>query len=338
MASKLASSETLEEAFARGEPAALAVARARAYTLFSSWIRYGLGAESIAHAEGLPELSEALEPWRVSNGEWDLEAAAAAHQQVLGHEVFPVASAFLDPSGRAGGEVTRSLQDLLRNTGVRWDPTGEGPDHLGVLLDGLAFLSAAEAEAHQDQSVSAARSVRAQATQLLQQGLLSWWAPFAEAVRDEGEPFFARLVDLLEALLIDHGAGADAEANDEATAEAELFLPELLASPTCGLRDIAEYVTLPRSSGLFLSRRSIRDLARRLEVSVGFGTRSQRLETLLRSAAEGDRWPEGISLLIERVGSAEARGAESPASEPWIERLRKTREGLEGLRRVALEA
>ncbi|MEO1232590.1 MAG: molecular chaperone TorD family protein [Myxococcota bacterium] len=336
MGSDAPSAETLEAAFARGEPAALAVARARAYTLFSSWIRRGLVAESLPHAEALPELAEALEPWRRSREGWDLEAAAAAHQRVLGHEVFPVASAFLDPAGRAGGEVTRSLQDLLQDTGVPWDPTDEGPDHLAVLLDGLAFLSAAEAEAHRDGRGSTADAVRGQATRLLQRGLLSWWAPFSEAVRDEGEPFFARLMDLIEALLTDHWAGADTEREGEERSALASPLAQLLESPACGLADIAEHLTLPHGSGLFLSRRSIRDLARTLGVPVGFGTRSQRLETLLRSAAEVDRWPEGIGLLIGRVRSAEARMATPLAGETWIERLQQTRAGLESLRRVTL--
>lgn len=326
--------ETLEAAFVRGEASALAVARARAYTLFAAWIRRGLDADTLEPAEGLEELTAALSAWRAPGTKLDFEQAAAAHQRLLGHEVFPLASAFLADDGCAGGEVTADAHAALREAGVPWDPTAESADHLAVLLDALAFLSGAEAEALRDENLASAGAARHHAAGLIQSQVLTWWAPFAHALHEEGERFFSTLIDMVQALLLDH---LDEELPDPPR-PARPEPPSLSArldDPSVGLREIAEHLVQPARSGVFLSRGALRRLARGVGVPFGFGTRANRLETLLRASAEAEHWPRAIELLEARLEAAARAASEAPGGGVWKARLSGTRSGLTKLRRAA---
>lgn len=316
----LTSIEALERAFDAGEPAVLALARARAYVLFAAFVRRGLCAETVGHAEDLPELAPALEGYR-RDQRLDLEAAAAGHQHVFGHEVFPWASVFLDVSGRPGGKVAEAVYADFQRLGLPCSPTHEGADHLAVLLEALAFLSSAEAEAWSDGQSAVAEGVRTRAAELVQAHLWSWWAPLRAAVRGEAEPFSEAVLELVEQTVCDH---VGVEAGPLPPREAPTLL-ERLDDPKVGLRDIAAELLVPIHSGVFLSRSHLRTLGRSLGLPLGFGRRVDRLETFLRSAAEADVWPGAIAALDRTWSSVGQAYLDLPGGAPWRGRVEETR-------------
>lgn len=315
--------EALVDAFVEGEPQAVAVARARACVLFSRFLRHGVEAETFEHAVGLDELAEPLERWRGPGG-FAADAAAADHQRVLGFEVPPLGSVVLDPDGRAGGAITQRAHDLLSAAGVPVDPARESADHLAVLLDGLAFLASAEAQAWQDGQDARAASAATHAMNLARDLGGPVWPGLAEAVAREEEPFFAALLGMLGSLL-DDVAGERARGAPAVGPS----LPELLDAPETGLAQVAEHLSVAARSGLHLSRGAVARAGRRVGLPSGFGTRRDRLLTLLQSAAEHERWAATVDALTEPVRMAKAfhreRGIEAP-------RLDATLAGLARLR------
>lgn len=319
---------SLEDAFDLGDPAALAVARARAYVLWAELLRRGVTPETAPHAEALPELKAGLELYRRPEG-LDLDAAAAAHQRVLGYEVFPWASVYLDPAGR-GGPAAEAIYASFREMGVPWSPTEEGEDDLPTLLDALAFLSGAEAEAWRDDAESQARTVRGHAQALAGRHVWTWWAPFRHAVSGENEPVTTQVLELVQATLQDHVGSPVVAAPDGLET-----LSDRLEDAHSNLRSLAEFLLVPVWSGVFLSRGALQRLGRSLGLPIGFGTRADRLEAFLRAAAEADLFPDAVAALDTHWHAAREAYATLPGGEAWRARAEATQAGFQ---RMAAQA
>ena len=318
-------SSSLEAAFEAGDPGAIAVARARAYRLFAELVAHGVTEATRAHVLGFAELAAALDAEGLGAADPGvLEALAVEHERVLGREVFPWASVYLDPTGQPGGEITARCADRLAELGFRADPGGAEADHLAVLLDGLAFASSAEAEAHRDGRPDVAQ-VAAEARGRLVAELLSPWFPlFRRAVEREGSAFITALLALVGALL-----DGEAEATTPRGPTPDVELPDLatvMADPKAGLRAIAEHLAVPARSGVVLSRSAITELGRSVGLPRGFGSRRDQVEALLRGAAEHDQLPA----LVDRLVAVCDRAAEVAG-----DRARATRDGLLALRAAA---
>jgi nitrate reductase assembly molybdenum cofactor insertion protein NarJ len=319
--------DDLARAYAAGEPRALAVARARAATVFARFVRRGVEPETLEHARGLPELAPGVERWIDARGALDADAAAADHQRVLGFEVPPLLSMVLEPEGHAGGEVTERLHERLAEAGVPPRPAAEGADHLAVLLDGLAFASAAEADAWLDGAPGWAEIPRAHARDIAEVHLGPAVAVLSEAVADERHPFFTGLFASIEALLEDLAETRPALPRGEGPS-----LPERLDDPEVGLREIAGHLLRAARSGLHLSRGALTRAGRAAGLPTGFGTREDRLLTLLRGAAENDRWADAVGALVARVDRALDFHRSHDRAAP---RLEATRAGLLRVRDAA---
>ena len=77
------------------------LARQRAYALLGALLVEGLDAEGLSRVRALPGLGDALPPESTSEAA-ELDALAAEHQALFGHEVFPFSGVFMGPSGLVG--------------------------------------------------------------------------------------------------------------------------------------------------------------------------------------------------------------------------------------------
>ena len=226
----------------------LAVARGRAYDLLADLFEHG--PRRIEHLRAV----EALAPLVPETCD---DTALAEHHRVLSVEVQPFASAFLEPDRCLGGEVTRRLADRVAIEG--------DPDALWTQLRWLALLCGAEADALRD-GVEVDVGLQA----FLAEELLPWLPALCWAL-PEG------LYRAGAALLLEL-----AEAHGDRPVEVRLApVEDLVAEPSTGLRQIADYLATPARCGAWLAPwrlRRISDLPR------GFGGRARLLENLLQGA------------------------------------------------------
>jgi TorA maturation chaperone TorD len=275
---------------------------------------HGLRPEALEAIRTIPELSVHL-PANVNSA--FLEERAAEHYHLFGMNVFPYASAFLDSSRMLGGPVAEAAQGFYLQGGFTPATTSEGPDHLGHELAFAAHLL----RSGQDDLLR----------HFLHSHLLAWLPPLVQAVRRQGDGFYAALAGLSL-------SQAEASLGGSAPPEAAAFsLPSppsnLLENPETRLRDIAEFLLTPAFAGIYLSRDRIAALGRHVGVPRGFGDRVQILSNLFHSGADYEALAGVFGLLEEEVqgwieGYAEweARPGLAPAVRIWQARARGTLE------------
>lgn len=256
-----------------------ALARSRLYTLFAHLYRAGLTPDLLPLLAQLPGLAEHLpHPFHA-------DEAAAEHYQIFGRAIPPHQSLFLDPSGLLGGAMAESVESSYRQLGFAPARGATGPDEISEELALLAFLAAAEADAWADGLKQEAERVHTLQQGFLVDHLLRWIFPFALAVQQENSSFFGALAELTVELTVEQSRSLDFSGHRQP----DFALPrppEILQNQSSGLREIADYLTCPPLSGVYLSQESIRRVARSLGLPAGFGSRAERLEGLLRSAAQ----------------------------------------------------
>ena len=176
----------------------LALARHHLYTLLSQLLLRGLTVELHHTIQAIPELANTV------TFPFDIDQAAATHQETLVFQVFPYQSAFLAVTGLLGGEEAERVRHSYRISGFPVPATNDSPDHMGLELDYLAFLCGAEADAWRDNLP--AESLRAQRLQrdFLEQNLLRWLAPSVLAIHNLGQPFYSALATLALEFVSDH--------------------------------------------------------------------------------------------------------------------------------------
>lgn len=339
-------------------PAQAATARSRLYALFGRLYARGLTPTLLALVTDLPDLAAHLpqphDEDTYDEDTYDEDEAGAEHYRLLGREVPPHASLFLDFAGLLGGPVAERVQAHYARVGYAPDPAAAAVDALSEELGLLAFLAGAEADAWEDGRASvAARMARLQ-EEFLADHLLPWLPPFVLALRAEASPFYAALADLTLALAVDllddrtrmtwiERIGANSVREDPLNPRS---IEALLDDEKTGLREIAAFLTSPPRCGVYLSPGAVARLGRELNLPRGFGPRAQMLETLLRSAAQYERVPAAVAgldrLLDQWATGYAALGNDyphlSPFLSPWQERTAETRGLLQRIQSSPLPA
>lgn len=231
-----------------------------------------------------------LEPYLASP--FDADVAAADHHHLFGFNVFPFEAIFRAQDGLLGGAVSEAVAESYRRAGYAPELAASSADHVGYELELMAFLCGAEADAWQDGVQAAVQRAQALQRDFLHAHLLPWLPPLALALRRQGNAFYAAVADLTLALAADHATALGGLPGAWALPD----LPPQDEAQT-GLREIAQMLLAPVSSGLYLSRDDLGALAQALRLPRGFGGREQMLVNLLRAAAQYDT----LDALIERL-------------------------------------
>lgn len=221
--------------------------------------------------------------------------------------VPPFASAFLEADRCVGGQVTANLADRMQ-TGAS---TGPAACHLGVQLAYVARrLDAGDA---------------AEARAFVREAILAWLPTFAVVLAEQPVPFWRAVVSQALDLAADHAGRTEAPR--------EPLLPAEMPAPlrdSAGLGDIATWLATPAAVGTFISDADIVAIGRSISLPRGFGSRPERIETLLRSAADYGcvaKATEGVGeLLVRRRAALRALGethVHSGLLWPWLERLER---------------
>lgn len=299
-------------------------ARAPAYDFLGRLFTEGLTPELRGTAEAVPDLAETLP------AEPRPEREAAEHHRVLGLEVYPFASYFLDPRGRLSGPPAETARDRREAAGLPAAPNGTEPDHLGAELELLAALGGPDEEG----SGGAGRASRSApcALTFLDEHFLVWAPPCLEAVRRVGGPFHRTVAELVLELVLDHREAL-------APGSRPLPRPELpLASPPDAPPDpgaLAGWLTVPARSGLHLAPSEIRALGRGREVPRGFGSRRRTLTNLLRSASRLGALGGILDDLDDLCASWSAAHERLASAAPWAAPVAGAwRDRVEGSRRL----
>ena len=341
------------------ERVAAAVARQRAYVLLAALLVEGIDAERLAVVRALPVLAERLpEPDVEPDLEPDvetveLEALAAEHYALFGHELFPFEGVFTSEQGLVGaGAAPGVLRAAHAALGLRPD---EDPslDHLGQGLRLLATLVDAELEARAHGDAVDARTLVRWQRRVLDEALLPWMAPLLVVLPGQPASLWTGVVELAAGVLARHRAelpglpqvtGAASFGVGSGAAAATGAVEAVLDDPRTGLRTVAELLATPARSGVFLARRDLEAVARRCELPHGFGARRDVLERLLRVAAEYRELPRVLDELLrvldardEAYAGLEREPGLSPHVPAWRRRVMGTRRMLERLREAALQ-
>jgi TorA maturation chaperone TorD len=289
----------------------MALARSRSYALFGRLFLSGPSPEVLAYVRAIPELAGTL-PETINEDE-----VAADYQHLFGFNIFPHESIFLDPAGLLGGPVSESVLHSYTRVGYNAGVSSDNADHIGHELNCLAFLCGAEADAWEDDRPDAAGRMALLQVEFLDRHLLGWLPALVLAIRQQRQPFYSALADLLLDLVISHRSDPN-----QGPAGAFLLLepPDLLADEQAGLRDIVAYLLTPAYSGIYLARDDIGRLARQQTLPRGFGGRRQMLQNLLRSAANYDMLElllQDLSELIKGWETAYGDMATDPVLKPF---------------------
>lgn len=285
-------------------PAESARARYRLYALLGRLVVEGVGPRTDATVRALPALAAALP-------EASDDERAAEHHRVWSLEVFPYESVFLGPSALLG-ERAPAVHASWAACGFSSRRADLEPDHLGLELACVAFLSAAEADALDDGLD--AEPLRALQRRFLDDHLLRWLPAVQVAIRRCGAGFERAVVDLALEL-------AQSHRGDPAPWELDP-VPLDLDDPGTGLARIARWLSVPAASGMFLSKAAIARIAARIEVPRGFGSRARMLQSVLFAAADHGRLPEVVGAIDEERAAWQVLGP------PWSDRLERTGEVL----------
>jgi nitrate reductase assembly molybdenum cofactor insertion protein NarJ len=300
-----------------------ALARHHVYVLFGRLLMEGLTPELLAYVEEIPELALAVPAF------YDEDFAAAHHQTIFGFNLFPFQSIFLDVTGLAGGREARRVQKFYNWVGFAPE-TAVDPDHIGQLLNCLAFLC---------QSEAMGKSTRRHQAELLGQHMLRWLLPFAQALKQQGNNFYTALANLLLHFAADH---ADDLRDELATMPAYALpqAPNILANKKTGWKEIAGHLLVPAYTGIYLGRDDVGQLAKALKLPRGFGERQQMLVNLFQSAIVYDGFGNVMARLQEKTAVWQhayqknhnlfPHGAALAA--PWQDRTAQTCEFLEQLK------
>ncbi|MDT8446864.1 MAG: molecular chaperone TorD family protein [bacterium] len=214
-----------------------------------------------------------------------LDELGADHYHLFGLEVFPYASVFFNENAHMGGVLPGQVAEFYALRGLE---RPSEPDHLGRELALLANLVEAG-----DEKATASFFWRY---------LMSWYFPFAEAVKALQHPFYNALFDQLESLLAVLGSQLEPIPAQIEEPEAEPL--EALDQQETGIGDISEFLLAPRLAGFFLSRTALKEMGERIDMPTGFGTRSTLLPQIFYTAVDYDRLPALLEEL-DRIAAAQ---------------------------------
>jgi TorA maturation chaperone TorD len=306
------------------DPLAQALARTRLYSLLARLFVEGVQARTLTQLEQLGWLDPSS-----TDATLQLEDLAADHHATFALGVFPYAGVFLDASASAGGYAD-TVRDHYTRSGYTPRLDELSPDHLGVELGFLAFLTGAQADALEDGRPGIALALERPLAEFLDACVLAWLPALVAAVEDlpGTDAFWSVLVRDTLALLADHRSKLPSPVVPVALIEPG----DLLADPRTGVRQIVERLLTPAISGVFLTRSDIVGLGRAHELPRGFGSRLLMLENLLRSAIDYSELGPLIAALDERLDQRDHSLAQIAAAHdlaaavaPWRDALLHTR-------------
>jgi TorA maturation chaperone TorD len=317
-------------------PLDAAVARSGAYALLAKLLVRGLDDERLALVRSVPPLADSL------GEEADLDELASQHHALFSLQLQPYGGVFLDGEGLAGGDVGRAVQDDFTAAGFIADLDGTSPDHLGLELAFLAFLSGAEADAVEDGKTEIVEQLRARMSAFLDEHVLTWLPALVVGLPAEEGGFWPDVVHMALELCAEHRAELDEEATEPPRLPAP---PSLVDDEKTSLRGLARFFATPAFVGAVLTRSDLAKIGRRQELPHGFGGRKQMLESLLDNAKEYGDVPALFEALGERLAAVDDRwatlagrpGLEGPVM-AWRARLAATRALLGKLEELAQSA
>ncbi len=290
-----------------------AAARHSAYALLGSLLLDGVTEDSADYVAALPQLPD---PGN------DFDRLAAAHHALFRNSLFPYESLFLTKDGLLGGISAETVQRSYQASG--YVSTSEA-DHIGQQLHFMAYLSGAEADAHEDDRLDLVADIQHRQREFLSAHLLLWLAPCCVALAQQADRFYAEVGNLVWALVDDH---AQMLAVDPALAAPLAPLPDLLSDEQTSLKHIARYLTTPVQSGWWLGQNELAGFGRNLDLPRGFGGRVQTLMNLFRSASQ---FQAGDSLLAQlqqaanqHISHYDALSSSASYVVVWRDRLQQT--------------
>jgi len=327
------------------------VARRRAYGLLGGMLLEGLDALRLSLVRTLPGLGDVLPAARELGGALaeadELDALAAEHQALFGHEVFPFAGVFMGPGGLVGeGGAAAVVRAAHAALGLE-PPPEPSPDHLGQGLRLLEVLVDAEQQARAHHDADDARTLARWQRRVLDEALLPWMPPLWAALAAQPASVWTRAVELAVGVLARHRSelGGSLLLATGSEAHAEVDVATVLDEPRVGLVAVARALVTPARSGVFLARRDLGVLARRSDLPQGFGSRQDTLERLLRAAAEYRALPrllDELQRLLEARDDAyaglESEAGLAPYVPAWRRRLAGSVRLVERLREAAPRA
>ncbi|PRQ02558.1 Nitrate reductase delta subunit [Enhygromyxa salina] len=303
------------------DPRVLALAYSRLYAVLARALLRGVDARMLAQ---LRELD-----W-VGPGD-GLEQLATQLHATFELGVFPYAGVFLDPDAQAGACADR-VRGFYARAGFSPRPVNAelAPDHLGVELAFMAFVS----RAHADGRLGPSSPLLAE---FLDACVLAYLPSLVIAARELGEGAWPTMLNELLELV----AAQRATLPGPRAAPSLCPAQALLDDARTGLREIAAYLLTPARSGVFLTRADIAALARSRGLARGFGSRLTMLDNLLRGAVEYgelDKLRAGLDELLarrdHRLVELDQRLELGPAIEPWRAAIARTRELVRALHRA----
>jgi TorA maturation chaperone TorD len=221
--------------------------------------------------------------------------------------VPPFASVFLEADRCVGGHVTTAIGDRMGASAA----AELGACHLAAQLKHVTAVLAARQWAP--------------ARLFVHDVVLAWLPSLSVVLAEQPVPFWNAVVRQALDLAADH-AGREAPGQwSMPMRPAEVACPLEAGS---GLADIASWLTTPAAVGTFIADHDIVTIARDNALPRGFGSRAQRLETLLRAAADYEVLVDvarGLAAILERRRGALRALAKTHLHEglvaPWFERL-----------------
>lgn len=276
---------------------------------------------------------------------FDADEAAATHYELFGLNVFPYEAVFLDSSPRRsaiqlGGPVTQRVEQQMQASNYTPQASDASPDHIGREFGFLAHLSDAEVDAWEDGRDDIAQRLHVRQRDFLHGHLLRWLPALAQAIREQGQPFYTALSELALELVQDHALALPLS---ELEPSAHTDNTPSLTDEKTGLREIARFLSAPSLSGVYLSRDTISVMARDLGIPRGFGGRQQMLENLFRAAVQYD----SLDTLLQALDDVALRWQQAyrdafiadlhPFVQPWQARTSATRALLEEMAIISRE-
>lgn len=269
------------------------LARAEGYELLGELLLYGARPDLLARAQLAEPFASRL--LGVADDE-----VAAEHHRLFEREVFPYASVFLAPGSITGGAVAELARAAALETGVARATLDVSDDHLGALLVLLSRLGRAELDAEASGDPGRAVQCRVWAARVLADGVLSWVSVLRAALTREPDSLWTDVVVLAHELARAHTL----ELGDVAGAPVLPEPPAVLDDEKTRLRDLARFALTSCWAGVFLSGGAVAGVARGADLPTGFGSREQRLDGLLRSAADYGDPPAVLGALADAVARA----------------------------------
>ena len=262
----------------------------------------------------------------------DVQELATIHERTFGFDLSPFAGAYLDPRGRVGGPLRGRLEQNLVAIGAQpGHPTAE-PESLSEQLALLSRLVGGEVEGWENERPEEWQGFQLAQGLVLHQHLLPWLPPVTVALGLQSEAPYQVLGQALWDCAHHHVQELDARCTGYQMPM--VSGPDggaLLADPSTGLAQIAEFLVRPFDSGWYLSRSDLAGIAESNGCSLAPGPRRQMMEDLLHLldvasligalSQRVDRW---------RVGYEALHAPEQV--QPWIERLDQAHRVVAGLR------